>query len=76
MFVKIENYWADKPLILNIDYISEIRLSPQDFVTNEDRTKIIKINNAIYYVVMNNNSEYKLTEEQYTELCKILTTRL
>ena len=76
MFVKIENYWADKPLILNVDYISEIRLSPQDFVTNKDRTKIIKINNAIYYVVMNNKSEYKLTEEQYTELCKILTTRL
>ena len=73
MFVKIENYWADKPLILNVDYISEIRVSPQDFVTNEDRTKIIKINNAIYYVVMNNKSEHKLTEEQYTELCKILT---
>ena len=76
MFVKIENYWADKPLILNIDYISEIRLSPQDFVTDEDRTKIIKINNAIYYVVMNNGVEHRLTEEQYRELCEILTKRL
>ncbi len=76
MFVKIENYWADKPLILNIDYISEVMVSLQDFVTNEDRTKIIKINNADYYVVMNNGVKYGLTEEQYTELCKILTTRL
>ena len=76
MFVKIENYWADKPLILNVDYISEIRVSPQDFVTNEDRTKIIKINDAIYYVVMNNGVKHRLTEEQHTELCKILTTRL
>jgi hypothetical protein len=76
MFVMIENYWADKPLILNVDCISEIMVSPQSFVTNEDRTKIVKINNANYYVVMNNGVEHGLTEEQYIELCKILITRL
>ena len=76
MFVMIENYWVDKPLILNVDCISEIMVSPQNFVTNEDRTKIVKINNANYYVVMNNGVEHRLAEEQYLELCKFLTTRL
>ena len=58
MFVKIENYTDDKPLIVNVDNIVAI-----DFCLEKPR------------IVTTTDINYVLTNEQYTELCKILTTR-
>ena len=59
MFVKIENYWGDKPLILNVDKIVCIELSV-----------------GKPYIVMDETIKYLLTEQQYNDLCEILTKRL
>ena len=61
MFVKIENFANGKPLIINVDNIVSI------YFSEEENTYIVCTIDKHYYCI---------EEQQYTELCKILTTRL
>ena len=71
MFVKIENYCEHNyPLILNVDFISDIKPC---YELNSDNDSI-SVN--FYALQMNNKSVYRLNQEQYEQICKILTTRL
>lgn len=71
MFVKIENYCGHNyPLILNMDFISDIK--PCYELSNDNDN--ISVN--FYTLQMNNKSVYRLNQEQYEQIGKILTTRL
>ena len=71
MFVKIEDYREHNyPLILNVDFISDIK--PCYELSNDNNN--ISVN--FYALQMNNKSVYRLNQEQYEQICKILTTRL
>lgn len=64
MFVKIENYLGkDDILVLNTDNFISIELNEED----KERP---------YKAVACSGRFYPLTEQQYIELCKILSTRL
>lgn len=71
MFVKIENYCGHNyPLILNVDFISDIK--PCYELSNDNN----RIDVNFYTLQMNNKSVYRLNQEQYEQICKILITRL
>lgn len=69
MFVKIEdcNGYA---LIINIDLISSIKPC---YELSNDKDDIIV---TFYLLEMNNKQVYKLDNQQYTELCKVLTQKV
>ena len=60
MFVKIENYLGNGDLlVLNIDNLVSIEASG-----NQEKP---------YKAIMCSGKEFPLTEQQHTELCKVLT---
>ena len=61
MFVKIENFANNKPLIINVDNIVSI------YFSEEENTYIVCTIDKHYYYIK---------EQQYTKLCEILTKRL
>ena len=66
MFVKIENWDDGTPLILNTDNIKAIHHYIGESTILKD-----------YYTVdFSNTCFYHITEQQYQELCEILTKRL
>ena len=65
MFVKIENYWENEPLILNTDNIISIEWGSTDINGHKE-----------YMIMLVNGEHYDLDEQAYTKLCKILTARL
>ena len=68
MFVKIEDYREHNyPLILNVDFISDIK----PYYELSDGNNRINVN--FYTLQMNNKSAYRLNQEQYEQICKILT---
>ena len=75
MFVKIENYFGEKPLILNVDKITSIK--PQSIGLKFDENgKTVVLWDDKYEVWCDKNVCHILNEEQYTGLCKALTQRL
>lgn len=74
MFVKIENYYGDRPLILNVDKI--ISIKPQSIGWKFENNKAVIEWDDKYKVLCDNDMYHILNEEQYTGLCKALTQRL
>ena len=72
MFVKIENWDGGTPLILNVDRIVAIRKYNNSDVSLFPNKE--KYSNG-YIIRVVDGHKFWLNEEQYIELCKILTTR-
>lgn len=75
MFVKIENYFGEKPLILNVDKITSIKPQSIGLKFDENGKAVVECDDK-YEVWCGNNMYHVLNEEQYTGLCKALTQRL
>lgn len=71
MFVKIENYLdkENNPLILNVDRISSIRKFNKIYDALMFGENIVES----YIVIMDTLNKYLLNQEQYDQVCKILT---
>lgn len=67
MFVKIENWDGDTPLILNTDNIKAIHHYMGQSECFKDMWEVV------FDIRDNSECRYLITQEQYTELCKILT---
>ena len=70
MFVKIENWDDDTPLILNVDNILAIHRYMGEAEAFKDCWEVI------FNMHASGECRYLITQEQYTALCEILTKRL
>ena len=63
MFIKIENWSENKPLIINTDNVNVITPYRGD----------AQMFQGMYEMIFDNEQRYLISEEQYQEFCEILS---